>query len=68
MSAIDATSTRRAADHLDGFLRSLGDAGVRVPVPKRADFLRALALFPPASVDGLYWIARVTLLARLEDA
>jgi hypothetical protein len=63
----DAPPAARAADHLDGFLRSLGDSGVRVRVPKRADFLQALALFPPASIDGLYWTARVTLLTRIED-
>ena len=49
MPATDAAPVARAADHLDGFLRSLGDSGVRVPVPKRADFLQALALFPPAA-------------------
>jgi len=65
--AADAAHTARAADHLDGFLRSLGDSGVRVPVPKRADFLQALALFPPTGIDGLYWTARVTLLTRIED-
>jgi uncharacterized protein len=65
--ATDAAPAARAADHLDGFLRSLGESGVRVPVPKRADFLQALALFPPAGIDGLYWTARVTLLTRIED-
>ena len=67
MPEADAAHAALAADHLDGFLRSLGDGGVRVPVPKRADFLQALALFPPAGIDGLYWSARVTLLTRIED-
>ena len=67
MPATDPAPPARAADHLDGFVRSLGDSGVRVPVPKRADFLQALALFPPAGIDGLYWAARVTLLTRVED-
>ena len=38
------------------------------PIPdKRMDFLRALASEPPADVTRLYWLARVTLVTRLED-
>ncbi len=67
MAATDAAPAARAAAHLDGFVRALGEAGVRAAMPKRVDFLRALSLLPPASVDGLYWIARVTLVTRLDD-
>jgi uncharacterized protein with von Willebrand factor type A (vWA) domain len=34
---------------------------------KRMDFLRALAAEPPADITRLYWLARVTLVTRLED-
>ena len=38
------------------------------PIPdKRMDFLRALAAEPPADITRLYWLARVTLVTRLED-
>jgi uncharacterized protein len=38
------------------------------PIPdKRMDFLRALAAEPPADIQRLYWLARVTLVTRLED-
>ena len=38
------------------------------PIPdKRMDFLRALASQPPADIMRLYWLARVTLVTRLED-
>ncbi len=51
-----------AEAHLHAFLSALG------PVPgKREDFLTALAHEPPASLDRLYWLARVTLVSRLED-
>jgi uncharacterized protein with von Willebrand factor type A (vWA) domain len=51
-----------AEAHLHAFLSALG------PVPgKREDFLSALAHEPPANLDRLYWLARVTLVSRLED-
>jgi uncharacterized protein len=38
------------------------------PIPdKRIDFLRALAENTPADVTRLYWLARITLVSRLED-
>lgn len=38
------------------------------PIPdKRIDFLRALAADPPADVTRLYWLARITLVTRLDD-
>ena len=38
------------------------------PIPdKRMDFLRALAANSPRDITRLYWIARVTLVTRLED-
>jgi uncharacterized protein with von Willebrand factor type A (vWA) domain len=38
------------------------------PVPeKRLDFLRALAGNPPRDLTALYWLARITLVTRLED-
>lgn len=53
-----------AEQHLLGFL---GDVG-GLSADAKADFLRAVALVPPDSIDGLYWRARVTLLRRVEDA
>ena len=44
MPATDAAAADRAAGHLDGFVRSLGEAGVGVSMPKRIDFLRALEI------------------------
>ena len=47
---------------LDGFLADLA------PIPdKRIDFLTALRDNPPADLTRLYWLARVTLVSRLED-
>lgn len=38
------------------------------PIPdKRMDFLRALAAEAPPDITRLYWLARVTLVTRLED-
>jgi uncharacterized protein with von Willebrand factor type A (vWA) domain len=38
------------------------------PIPdKRMDFLRALASEPPPDIQRLYWLARITLVTRLED-
>ena len=57
-----STSTRRSRDLIEGFLAEW------CPVPdKRLDFLRALAGTPPADLTRLYWVARVTLVSRLED-
>jgi uncharacterized protein with von Willebrand factor type A (vWA) domain len=56
-----------ARDHLHAFLRALEDAGVAVASPKKADFLVSLVASPPADVDGLYWRARITLVARPAD-
>ena len=58
--------TRRAQDHLHAFLRALGEAGVAVSPPKRADFLLAVAASPPEDVAGLYWRARLTLVTDRE--
>ena len=52
----------RALTVLDAFLDDWR------PIPdKRMDFLRALAAEPPADIMRLYWLARVTLVTRLED-
>jgi len=61
------TAELLARDHLHGFLRALEDVGVIASTPKKADFLAALVASPPGDVDGLYWRARVTLVARPED-
>jgi uncharacterized protein with von Willebrand factor type A (vWA) domain len=55
-------TTRQAGDLLDGFLDDLG-----VTPLKRIDFLQALADNPPPDLNRLYWLARVTLVSRLED-
>jgi len=52
-----------AEQHLLGFLGDIGGLSAGA----KADFLRAVALAPPDSIDGLYWRARVTLLRRVED-
>jgi uncharacterized protein with von Willebrand factor type A (vWA) domain len=47
---------------LDGFLADLA------PIPtKRIDFLTALRDNQPQDITGLYWLARVTLVSRLDD-
>jgi uncharacterized protein with von Willebrand factor type A (vWA) domain len=56
-----------ARDHLHAFLRALEDAGVAVASPKKADFLMSIVASPPDDVGGLFWRARVTLVARPED-
>jgi uncharacterized protein with von Willebrand factor type A (vWA) domain len=49
-------------DPIEGFLADWG------PIPeKRIDFLTALRDNPPAHITRLYWLARVTLVTRLED-
>ena len=56
-----------AREHLHGFLRALEDAGIAVAPPKKADFLVSLVASPPATVDALFWRARVTLVGNAED-
>jgi uncharacterized protein with von Willebrand factor type A (vWA) domain len=48
--------------HLRGFVDDLGVTHV-----KRVDFLTALRDNPPPDLARLYWLARVTLVSRLED-
>jgi uncharacterized protein with von Willebrand factor type A (vWA) domain len=50
-----------ADELLDGFVTTL-----RVGVERRTDFLTALRDTPPHDVQRLYWMARVTLVDRLE--
>jgi hypothetical protein len=52
---------------LHGFLRSLRESGVGATASKQEDFLRALTVSPPSSLEGLYWTARVTLVMTIED-
>lgn len=57
-----ARATRRSREVVDGFLAELA------PIPtKRIDFLTALRDNQPADITGLYWLARVTLVSRLDD-
>jgi uncharacterized protein with von Willebrand factor type A (vWA) domain len=47
---------------IEGFLADVA------PVPeKRLDFLRALAGNPPRDLTALYWLARISLVTRLDD-
>src|SRR6478609_7247096 len=49
-------------DVLDAFLADLA------PIPtKRIDFLTALRDNSPPDITRLYWLARVTLVSRLDD-
>jgi uncharacterized protein with von Willebrand factor type A (vWA) domain len=58
----DRYITRRSRVVIDGFLADWA------PIPEqRLDFLRALADNTPADITRLYWLARVTLVSRLED-
>ncbi|HVM65327.1 MAG TPA: hypothetical protein VMU14_10725, partial [Acidimicrobiales bacterium] len=50
-----------------GFGAALRAAGVAVAPDRSARFAAAVTLVEPASLDGLYWCARVTLLTRHED-
>jgi uncharacterized protein with von Willebrand factor type A (vWA) domain len=59
--------TALAREQLDGFLSALAASGVPVLVPRRIDFLRAVAITPLRSVDDLYWVARVTLVAAADQ-
>jgi uncharacterized protein with von Willebrand factor type A (vWA) domain len=60
--AYRAGQTRRSREIVDGFLADLA------PIPtKRIDFLTALRDNQPADITGLYWLARVTLVSRLDD-
>jgi hypothetical protein len=57
----------RALEHLYGFIRALGAAGISPGTDKQTDFLKAMAVAPPRSPTELYWTARVTLVGRLEE-
>jgi uncharacterized protein len=59
--------TDPALTRLRGFLAELRERGLAVPVPRQRDFLRALSVVPPADVDHLYRIARVTLTTSRPD-
>ncbi|MFB9475231.1 VWA domain-containing protein [Nonomuraea salmonea] len=55
------------AEHVHGFLRDLHEQGLRVPVPRRLVFLRAIEAVGPRDVTHLYWIGASTLTAARED-
>lgn len=55
--------TRPASELLDGFLNELAEKGIPLPVPRRIEFLRAVALTPLRTIRDLYWVARVTLVS-----
>lgn len=55
------SQVRHMAEHLHGFLRDLTAHGVGVPVSKKIDFLRAVALSEPDDLADLYWIGRISL-------
>ncbi|MEV5328866.1 VWA domain-containing protein [Nonomuraea sp. N2-4H] len=57
----------RVAEHVHGFLRDLHEQGLRVPVPRRLVFLRAIEAAGPRDVTHLYWIGASTLTASPED-
>lgn len=59
--------TTQAERHLNGFLAALDVRGFTVPVSRRMDFFRALTLVDLASVDDLYWVARVTLVSSVTE-
>lgn len=63
MAALSASGpqTRHAGVVIDGFLDDLAASPAR-----RIDFLAALRDNPPADLARLYWLARVTLVDRLE--
>ena len=56
-----------ARRRLDGFLAALVDRGVAKALERRLDFLKALTVTELASVRDLYWAARVTLVAGVDD-
>lgn len=58
--------TALAREHLDGFLAALAGSGVPVLASRRIDFLRAAGITPLRSIDDLYWVARVTLVAAVD--
>jgi uncharacterized protein with von Willebrand factor type A (vWA) domain len=59
--------TALAREQLEGFLAALAASGVPVLAPRRIDFLRAVAITPLRSLDDLYWVARVTLVAAADQ-
>ena len=52
----------RGLTQLEAFTTALG-----VGTERRIDFLTALRDVPPHDIQRLYWLARVTLVTRLED-
>jgi uncharacterized protein with von Willebrand factor type A (vWA) domain len=59
--------TGQAAPLLDGFVLALRGNGVRVPMEAQERFLAALPVLPPAGIDRLYWLARVTLVQGQDE-
>ncbi|WP_035485660.1 VWA domain-containing protein [Geminicoccus roseus] len=59
--------SEQAAALLDGFVLALRGMGVAVPMEAHAQFLAGLRALPPASIDGLYWLARTSLLRCRDD-
>jgi uncharacterized protein with von Willebrand factor type A (vWA) domain len=59
--------TALAQEQLDGFLAALAASGVPVLAPRRIDFLHAVVITPLRSIDDLYWVARVTLVAAADQ-
>ncbi|GAA2209586.1 VWA domain-containing protein [Nonomuraea monospora] len=57
----------RVRDHVRGFLRDLGDQGLRVPVAKHRLFLRAVEAVGPRDAAHLYWIGASTLTSSREN-
>jgi uncharacterized protein with von Willebrand factor type A (vWA) domain len=60
-------SEQLAADRLHAFVHDLGASGLAVSVPKKLDFLQALAAEPPQGIGRFYWMARVTLMTSIDD-
>lgn len=56
-----------ATSELVGFARSLRDRGVRVTTGRVLAFHRAVHAVRPLTLERLYWIGRITLVARPED-
>jgi uncharacterized protein with von Willebrand factor type A (vWA) domain len=56
-----------ADDKLFGLVTTLRDHGLAISSPKHVDFLNGVTRLTLNSIDDLYWIGRVTLVARAED-
>jgi uncharacterized protein with von Willebrand factor type A (vWA) domain len=52
---------------LDGFIHALRAGGIATSLERRERFLQSLLDLPPASIDALYWQARITLLQALDE-